>query len=155
MFISADDFRVKTENFDLTKSSNVLRIICGAFFIPHALGKFAGLGFNPPIVKFFTAAGFHPPELWISLAAAGEFATAIALVLGVCTRFAALSSAFLLLIAVYALQVVKGFGWTWNTGGYEYPVFWLIASLCVALDAWQKYLAARQPARRMAAALAS
>jgi putative oxidoreductase len=155
MFISADDFRIKAESFDLTKSPNVLRIICGAFFIPHVLGKFAGGGFNPPIIKFFGAAGFHPPELWISLAAAGELATAIALVLGICTRFAALSSAALLGFAVYALQVVKGFGWTWNTGGYEYPVFWLIASLCVALDAWRKHLAARQPAPRAAPALAS
>lgn len=155
MFISAADLRIKAENFDLTKSPNVLRIICGAFFIPHVLGKFAGWGFNPPIVKFFAAAGFQPPELWISLAAAGELATAVALVLGICTRFAALSSAFLLAFAVYALQVVKGFGWTWNTGGYEYPMFWLIASLCVALDAWRKHLAARRPAQGMATALAS
>jgi putative oxidoreductase len=33
--------------------------------------------------------------------------------------------------------VVKGFGWTWNTGGYEYPVFWAIACLVVALEEWK------------------
>ena len=64
----------------------------------------------------------------------------------VCTRFAALGSAALMAIAVYSLQVVKGFGWTWNTGGYEYPVFWGICSLAVALHAWQAWFAARKTA---------
>jgi putative oxidoreductase len=44
-------------------------------------------------------------------------------------------------MAVYALQMVKGFGWTWNNGGYEYPVFWAITSLAVAIDAWKAYVA--------------
>ena len=46
----------------------------------------------------------------------------------------------LLAIAVYSLQMVKGFGWTWNTGGYEYPVFWAIVSLSVAIEAWKAQL---------------
>jgi len=53
------------------------------------------------------------------------------------TRFAALGACTVLAIAVYSLQVVKGFGWTWNTGGYEYPVFWALASLAVAMEAWK------------------
>jgi putative oxidoreductase len=40
--------------------------------------------------------------------------------------------------------VVKGFGWTWNTGGYEYPVFWAIVSLSVAIEAWKGHFAAAQ-----------
>jgi putative oxidoreductase len=36
---------------------------------------------------------------------------------------------------------VKGFGWTWNTGGYEYPVFWGICSLVVAIEAWKAWAA--------------
>jgi len=47
-------------------------------------------------------------------------------------------------VAVYSLQVVKGFGWTWNTGGYEYPVFWGICSLAVAVQAWKAWVAARK-----------
>jgi putative oxidoreductase len=35
------------------------------------------------------------------------------------------------------MQAVKGFGWTWNTGGYEYPVFWAIVCLAVALEEWK------------------
>jgi putative oxidoreductase len=71
----------------------------------------------------------------------------VALVLGICTRFAALGAAALLAVAVYSLQVVKGFGWTWNTGGYEYPVFWAITSLAVALEAWKDHLRVVRPTR--------
>jgi putative oxidoreductase len=143
MFITTDDFRIKAESFDLTKGLNVLRIICGAFMFPHVAGKFAGGVLSAGTVGFFAKAGFHPPEAWVYIAAAAETLTGIALILGVCTRFAALGAAAVLAIAVYSLQVVKGFGWTWNTGGYEYPVFWAIACLVVALEAWKVFLAAR------------
>jgi putative oxidoreductase len=53
------------------------------------------------------------------LAAAAESLAGIALILGICTRSAALGAAAVLGVAVYALHVVRGFGWTWSTGGYE------------------------------------
>jgi putative oxidoreductase len=141
MFISKADFQIKAADFDLTQSRNVLRIICGAFMFPHIAGKFAGGALSAGTVGFFAKAGFAPPELWVYLAAFAEAAAGIALVLGICTRYAALGAALVLAMAVYALQVVKGFGWTWNTGGYEYPVFWAITSLAVAIDAWKVYAA--------------
>lgn len=141
MFISFDDFRIKAENFDLTKSENILRIICGAFMFPHVAGKFVGGTLSAGTVTFFAKAGFHPAELWVWLAAFSETACGIALVLGICTRFSAFGAAAVLGIAVYALQVVKGFGWTWNTGGYEYPIFWAIVCIAVGIDAWKTYLA--------------
>ncbi len=62
--------------------------------------------------------------------------------------FAALGACFLLAVAVSSQQVVKGFGWTWNTGGYEYPVFWAITSLCVAIEAWKgHFVPAQRPAQ--------
>jgi putative oxidoreductase len=143
MFVTLDDFKIRPRNFDLTQSSNILRIICGAFMFPHTAGKFAGGALSAATVGFFAKAGFHPPELWVYIAACAEALTGIALVLGICTRFASLGAAAVLGIAVYSLQVVKGFGWTWNTGGYEYPVFWGIVCIAVAVDAW-KALPARQ-----------
>ena len=145
MFISKDDFRIKADNFDLTQGSNILRIIAGAFMFPHVAGKFVNGALNPGIVGFFGKAGFTPPEAWVWLAAASETAVGIALVLGICTRFAALGGAAVLAIAVYALHVVKGFGWTWNTGGYEYPVFWAIVCISIAVEEWQAHLAAARP----------
>ena len=144
MFVSFDDFRVQARNFDLTQTGNVLRIICGAFFFPHVAGKFAGGVAATATVGFFAKAGFHPPELWVYIAALSETLCGIALILGICTRFASLGAVALMAIAVYSLQVVKGFGWTWNTGGYEYPVFWGIVAACVAVDAWKTAIAARR-----------
>lgn len=148
MLISLDDFKVKAENFDITKMENLVRIACGAFFFPHVAGKFIGFGaLNPGIVKFFIAAGFSPPEPWVYLAALAELSVAVALTLGICTRFAALGSVALMAMAVYSLQVAKGFGWTWNTGGYEYPVFWGICSFAVALQAWKVWFSERADVR--------
>jgi putative oxidoreductase len=140
------DFHIRARNFDLTQPNNLLRIICGAFMFPHIAGKFAAGALSVGTVGFFAKAGFNPPELWVYLAAFAEAATGIALVLGICTRFAALGAAFVLLMAVYALQMVKGFGWTWNTGGYEYPVFWAVTCFAVAIDAWQhEWLRVKKP----------
>src|SRR5207253_11147954 len=100
--------------------------------------KFAAGALSAGTVGFFAKAGFQPPELWVYLAAFAEALTGIALVLGICSRYAALGAAAVLAMAVYALQTVKGFGWTWNTGGYEYPVFWALVSLMVAVEAWKK-----------------
>ena len=149
MLISLDDFRIKAENFDPTKMENIIRIACGVFYLPHVVGKFAAFGvLNPPIVNFFAAAGMSPPETWVYIAAASELAVALALTLGICTRFAALGSAALMAVAIYSLHVVKGFGWTWNTGGYEYPVFWGICSVALALHTWKAWLAERREALR-------
>jgi putative oxidoreductase len=50
----------------------------------------------------------------------------------------------------HSLQVVNGFGWTWNTGGYEYPVFWALTSLAVAIEARKAHL--QQASRLVGAA---
>src|SRR6266568_212469 len=122
--LTKDDFRIKAENFDLTNGANILRIAA---------------------VGFFVKAGMTPGEFWVYLAAAAEFSTGIFLVLGLCTRYAALGAAAVLGIAAYALQVVKGFnGWTWNTGGYEYPVFWALVCIAIAVEEFKRVFATRR-----------
>ena len=88
-------------------------------------------------VGFFAKAGFHPPELWVCSAAFFETVAAVSLVLGIYTRWTALLGAFLLFVAVAALLKVGGFKWLWNLGGFEYPVFWALACMTVALNAWK------------------
>lgn len=157
LLFTKDDFRIKAENFDLTKGSNILRIAAGAFMFPHAAGKFAAIGtltLKAGTVGFFAKAGLAPAELWVYLAAAAELTAGIFLVLGLCTRYAALGAAAILGVAVYALQVVKGFsGWTWNTGGYEYPVFWALVCVTIAMEEFKAVSAAKlAPPRRIAGA---
>ena len=148
MLLSKSDFRIRADSFDLTQGWNILRIISGAFMFPHAASKFTGGGLTVGTVAFFAKAGFTPPEFWVCLAATVEILAGIALVLGICTRFAALAAAGTLAVAVYALQMVRGFGWTWNAGGYEYPVFWGLVCIAIAIEAWKVYLAPRAKAAR-------
>lgn len=115
----------------------LLRIATGAFMFPHVASKFTADGISAGVIGFFTKAGFRPPEAWVILAALVEAGTGIALVLGPCTRFAALGAAAALAIAVYALHAVKGFSWLWNMGGYEYPIFWSLVCLAVAMQAFR------------------
>jgi putative oxidoreductase len=138
MNLTRNDWRVQRLNFDLSQPMNLLRVACGAFLIPHVWGKFAGGVPAPGVVGFFAKAGLTPPEFWVYVAAAVELGAGVALVLGVCTRWAAFAAALLLAVAVYSLQVVKGFGWWWNVGGFEFLVFWIVCCLVVAMDSWQK-----------------
>jgi putative oxidoreductase len=143
--LTRNDFRIRAENFDLTKGENILRIAAGAFMFPHVAGKFASLTtltLKAGTVGFFVKAGMTPGEFWTYLAAAAEFSAGVFLVLGLCTRYAALGAAAILGVAVYALQVVKGFqGWTWNTGGYEYPVFWALVCVSIAIEEFKRVAA--------------
>ncbi|MBI3436387.1 MAG: DoxX family protein [Proteobacteria bacterium] len=116
-------------SFNLTDEFNILRIICGAFFIPHLYAKF----FVPEALGFFVAAGFKPPRVWMYLACAVETALAIALIGDFYTRPLAAVAAVHLLVASAAVWRVTGGKWLWNIGGYEYCLFWAICCAVVAM----------------------
>ena len=117
------------ENFNLTNEFNILRIICGAFFIPHIIGKF----FEPAALNFFVAAKFNPPATWMYIAGAIETVLAIGLILGILTTYVAAVAAIHLTVAAVATYRVSGGKWLWNIGGYEYCVFWAICCVVVAM----------------------
>ncbi|MGZ3408946.1 MAG: DoxX family protein [Xanthobacteraceae bacterium] len=116
-------------NFDLTDGFNILRIICGAFFIPHIYAKF----FVPEALGFFVAAKFSPPATWMYAACIIETVLAIALILGIYTTYAAAIAAIHLAIAAAAVYRVTGGKWLWNIGGLEYCLFWAISCVVVAM----------------------
>lgn len=140
--MTRNDFVVRSQNFDLSQPWNILRMAAGAFMFPHVASKFVAGGLSAGVLGFFTKAGFQPAELWVILAALVEAGTGLALVLGLCTRFAALGAAGALAVAVYALHMVKGFGWLWNLGGYEYPVFWALVCVAIAMNEFRTRRAA-------------
>ena len=118
------------DNFDLTNEFNILRITCGAFFIPHITGKYFEREFA---FNFFTKAGFNPPAPYIYLCAALEIPAALGLILGIYTTYAALLGVIVLASASIVVMRVSSFKWLWSLGGFEYPVFWMIACIVVAM----------------------
>jgi putative oxidoreductase len=119
-------------NFDPTNGFNILRIMCGVFFIPHIFGKYTEREFT---IGFFTKAGLVPPEPFIYVSLAIETVVATALIFGIMTRYAALLAAVFMLCATAAVYRVSGGRWFWNLGGYEYTLFWALACVVVAIEA--------------------
>jgi len=117
------------ENFNLLNEFNVLRIACGAFFIPHVYGKI----FVPEALGFFVAARFRPPAAWMYVALVIESVLAICLILGLFTSYAASVAAIHLGVATVAVYRVTGGKWLWNIGGCEYCLFWAICCVVVAM----------------------
>ena len=117
------------QNFNLMNEFNILRIICGAFFIPHIYAKFV----VPEALGLFEAAGFKPAKTWMYISCVIEIVLAIALILGVYTTIAGAIGAVHLLVAAAAVWKVTGGKWLWNIGGYEYCLFWAICCGVVAI----------------------
>ena len=103
-----------------------LRIICGLFFIPHAVGKFTA---KEAAFGFFRAAGFKPAPLFAYTAMTIEIVVAVLLIGGFFVNIAAWVGCIHLLIAAAAVFKVEK-KWLWHIGGCEYPFFW---ALCCAI----------------------
>ena len=121
---------------DFTDGAVLLRVICGLFFFPHIYFKIVGN--PPPALGFFLSAGFRPAAVWMRIAMVVELPAAIGLLLGIYTQWAALVAAASLMVAAIAVcfsnRCVK---WLWNLNGMEFPVFWALSCVAVAMLHWK------------------
>jgi putative oxidoreductase len=121
--------------FDLTNAAVVLRLICALFFFPHIYFKI--FGNPPPALGFFVQAGFKPPAFYMRVALVVESVAALGLLFGIYTQWAALLAAASLMVAAIAVCFFnRSMKWLWNLGGMEFPVFWAIACVVVAMLYW-------------------
>ena len=107
----------------------VLRVTSGALFIAHGLLK----------VNVFTVAGtvgyfesLGIPGIFAYLTILAELVGGVALILGVGTRVVSLA---LIPVLIGATWVHGGNGWLFSAegGGWEFPVFWALAQVSIAL----------------------
>jgi putative oxidoreductase len=110
----------------------LLRLAAGGFLLPHGLGKlFSGpgpglAGFRAELRSFgLPAAGPLPPLLARVQAGSG-----LLVLIGWQTRPAALCAAAFIAVTVV---LARGNGWYWMQRGVEYPLFWLLVLLALAL----------------------
>lgn len=116
------------DQFNLFNEFSLLRIMCGAFLIPHIVGKFT----EPKALELFDAFGFKPPQFWVYVACAIETVLAIGLIFGIFTRYVAAVAVIYLMVAAVSTYRHNG-KWLWHIGGAEYCVFWALACLVVAM----------------------
>jgi putative oxidoreductase len=108
----------------------LLRVSCGVLFVLHGLYLkvftfgMAGTG------KFFVSLGL--PEWFAWVVMLYETVGGLALILGIYTRWVALFFAVHLLAITF---ITFGNGWVFSNkgGGYEFPLFWAIVCLALAL----------------------
>jgi len=108
-----------------------LRVTCGLMFLPHAWVKWVP---PQPAHGFFQMVGFPEPFLFMLLVGLMEVLACVGMVAGVMTRWAAWLGALVTVGATGSLLKVGGkHMWFWNMGGVEFPVFWAIVCISLAL----------------------
>lgn len=117
------------QNTNADYAALVLRVSSGALFLAHGLLK----------VNVFTVAGtvgyfesLGIPGIFAYLTIFAELAGGVALILGVGVRAVSLA---LIPVLLGATWVHAGNGWVFSStgGGWEFPVFWTLAQVVIAL----------------------
>src|SRR5512135_291779 len=99
----------------------LLRLTLGGLFLAHASLKL--FVFTPAgTAAFFAKVGLPPALAYVTIAA--EVAGAVALILGLWTRLAAVLLIPILLGAIFTVHGSAGFFFDNANGGWEYPAFW-------------------------------
>ena len=107
----------------------LLRLSLGLMFVAHGLLKV--LVFTPAgTVGYFASLGIPAAFAWLTMAA--ELGGGLLLILGVQVRWVTLPQ---LPVILGALVVHSGNGWLFSSanGGWEFPAFWAVAQLVMAL----------------------
>ena len=127
---------MSAESFDLTNPVVLLRLLCVFFLLPHMY--FKAFGNPPPAIKTFNDAGYPKPLLFVRLALICEICIALALFFDFYTKYAALVMAALLWVAAITVFFANGKNWLWIwvKGGKEYPVFWSMICIVLAMMYW-------------------
>jgi putative oxidoreductase len=111
----------------------LLRLTAGGWLLPHGLGKLFGwfggpglAGFTHELVQF----GLPATTPWPGLIACLQTGLGLALLLGLRTRLSASVAALFLAVTVV---LNRDHGWFWMNGGMEFPLFWTMILVAIAL----------------------
>ena len=117
-------------------ASLLLRLALGILFLAHFGLKF--FVFTPAgTAKFFASLGLPGGLAYVTMAV--ELIGAIALILGIYARVVAIVLIPILLGAIFTVHGPAGFFFTSPNGGWEFPAFWIVGLLALALTGDGKY----------------
>lgn len=123
----------------------IMRLSLGILFLAHFGLKF--FVFTPAgTAKFFTSLGLPGGLAYLTMAA--ELIGAIALILGIYTRIVAVLLIPVLLGAIATVHGSAGFFFTNPNGGWEFPAFWIVGLIVLALTGDGKYALKPTPIKR-------
>ena len=108
----------------------LLRVSLAILFFAHAGLKFF-VSTPAGTAKFFESVGVPGWMAYVTIT--WEFLGAIALLVGFKPRLAALALIPVLLGAIFTVHGAAGFWFTNANGGWEYPAFWIVGLISLAL----------------------
>lgn len=110
-----------------------MRLVLGWIFLAHggqkALGYWGGNGWSATMHVFTT--GLHIPAFFSACAILAEFAGGILLLAGFLSRFAALSIAIVMMVAILKVHLHNGLTGGAQGAGYEYPLALLALAILI------------------------
>ncbi len=111
----------------------LVRIATGLMLVPHGAQKLFGWfgGYGIEATGQFFAAKLGQPPSFALLAGLIEFVGGLLLALGLLTRAVAALVVGLMTVAIVHVHLRAGFSWT--SGGYEYPLLWGLVALSFVL----------------------
>ena len=122
----------------------ILRVSTGALFVIH--GGLKLFVFTPAgTAGFFASIGLPGPLAYLTIAA--EILGGVLLIAGLWTRWVSLALVPVLLGAAWFAHWANGFFFNAPNGGWEYPVFWAVVMLALALLGDGVFSLGRRPAR--------
>lgn len=107
----------------------LLRVVVGIVFLMHGGQKLFVLGFGA-VAGFLGQLGIPAPMLAAVVVTAVEFLGGLALLLGLCARWAAIPLAINMLVAILTVHLRAGF---FLPDGYEFALTLLAANVALAL----------------------
>jgi putative oxidoreductase len=108
----------------------ILRVTLGLLFLSHAGLKI--FVFTPAgTAGFFESLGLPGWLAYVTIL--WELAGAIALILGIWPRLAAIAMVPVLLGSIFTVHGAAGFFFNNPNGGWEFPAFWIIGLIVLAL----------------------
>lgn len=114
----------------------LMRLALGILFLAHFSLKF--FAFTPAgTAKFFASLGLPGWLAYVTMTV--ELLGAIALILGIYTRIVAIVLIPILLGAIFTVHGPAGFFFTNPNGGWEFPAFWIVGLLVLALTGDGKF----------------
>ena len=105
----------------------ILRLVVGLVFTMHGGQKLLARGI-PSVASALDQLGMTPPDLWAVVLVIAELGGGLALILGLFTRFAALTLGISMVVAIATLLWARGF----FLPGYEFALTLLGGSLALA-----------------------
>jgi putative oxidoreductase len=113
----------------LADSGAVLRVLAGAWFLPHTVAKLSHID---KASEFFDKVGLRPARFFVVLTATMEAIAATGMIFNLYPRLGALIAATILVVAAWAQAKVNGLSWRWQFKGLEYMLFWAFVCLATA-----------------------